>query len=88
MVDKESTFIDIYHSDDIFVLISRRFELAKFLYASVLLTLLALCLGFIAVNETLACISLLLLAYLSVSRVLFALALLGVIMNLSYYYYL
>ncbi|HDR1319148.1 GDYXXLXY domain-containing protein [Pasteurella multocida] len=71
-----------------FVLISRRFELAKFLYASVLLTFLALCLGFIAVNETLACISLLLLAYLSVSRVLFALALLGVIMNLSYYYYL
>ncbi|EJS89485.1 hypothetical protein AAUPMC_10428, partial [Pasteurella multocida subsp. multocida str. Anand1_cattle] len=38
--------------------------------------------------KTLACISLLLLAYLSVSRVLFALALLGVIMNLSYYYYL
>lgn len=71
-----------------FVLISRRFELTKFLYASILLTLLALCLGFIAVNETLACISLLLLAYLSVSRVLFALALLGVIMNLSYYYYL
>ncbi|MGC6343079.1 GDYXXLXY domain-containing protein [Bisgaard Taxon 45] len=71
-----------------FVLLSRRFELAKVMYVGLLLTFFALCLGFIAVNETLACISLLLLAYLSASRVLFALAVLGIIINLSYYYYL
>ncbi|SPY33598.1 GDYXXLXY domain-containing protein [Pasteurella canis] len=71
-----------------FLLISRRFVLSKKLQAVLFFAILLLCVSFISANETLACIALLFLAYLSVSRILFVVAILGVVTNLAAYYYL
>ncbi|WP_101776071.1 GDYXXLXY domain-containing protein [Pasteurella oralis] len=71
-----------------FLLLSRRFALSKKLQTILFFAIVLLCLSFIAANETLACIALLLLAYLSVSRILFVVAVFGVVTNLAAYYYL
>lgn len=70
-----------------FILLSQRFELNKTTQVLLFVVIGLLCLGFISANATLSCFALLLLAYLSASRILFTVATLGIIVNLAAYYY-
>lgn len=70
-----------------FILLSQRFQLNKITQVLLFVAIALLCLGFISANATLSCFALLLLAYLSGSRILFAVATLGIIVNLAAYYY-